>query len=606
MRRSSDVVSREDRQDRVAFLASAPDPLTGYGMKRWLGTFALGAVLAGCGGGTPAFDTSGSETNRVQVAPPGPAGPGGTPVATPPATPTGLGLAAGTRQFQFTWNPVADATEYRIFEDLDGAGPGAETELGSPAAAVTQVRAMPVLVSRTNAQYRVQACNAAGCGAKSAPAAAPALTPAIGYLKASNTAANHQFGTSMALSADGGTLVVGAPYEGGSGAAYVFVRADDGSWAQQALLKASNADAGDLFGRAVAVSADGGKVVVGAPEERSNASGIDGNLSDNSAPYSGAAYVFARGAGGTWTQQAYVKSAPSRSHAEFGYSLGLSGDGTVLAVGARDDSPVGFNVGAAFVFRLSAGVWTQEATIRPPLANEMRFGEGIALSSDGTTLLAGAPLEQGAGIGVDPDMNVLGLTRRGAVFVYAHAGGGTWTQQAYLKPTTPIAQFLGAEVALSADGHTVVAGARGVDAVHVFSRSGTTWSHQALLQGSNSENGDQFGRSMALSGDGNRMVVGADQERSNAPGFNGNQANNSLSAAGAAYLFVRTGTHWTQQAYLKPAAPRANARFGFATALSRDGSTLAVSARDESSAATGYGGNEADATATNAGAVYLY
>ncbi len=574
-------------------------------MTRWLWVIALGAVLGGCGGGGGSVPVDESRPNPVPVVVPGPDP--GPAVTMPPSMPTGLGLAAGTRQFQFTWNPVADATAYRIWEDLDGPGPGADVELGAPGATATQVRAMPVLVSRINAQYRVQACNAAGCSAKSPPAAAPALTPAIGYLKASNTAAGHQFGTSMALSADGGTLVVGAPSEGGSGAAYVFVRAGDGSWAQQALLKASNAGAGDLFGRAVAVSADGSKVAVGAPEERSNASGIDGNQADNSAAFSGAAYVFGRDAAGAWVQQAYVKSAPSRADAEFGYSLSLSGDGNVLAVGARDDSLVpGTIVGAAFVFRFAAGAWAQEAVIRPPIVDEMRFGEGLALSSDGTTLVAGAPLEEGDGTGVDPDVNTPSGTRRGAVFVYVHAGGGAWTQQAFLKAPTPASLFLGAEVAVSADGHTVVAGSRGVNAVHVYSRSGTTWSHQAGLQGSNTETTDQFGRSMALSGDGNRLVVGADLERSNAVGLNGNEANNSASEAGAAYLFVRSAGTWSQAGYLKPSLTRAGAHFGFAAALSRDGSTLAISARDEASSATGYGGNEADSTAPNSGAVYLY
>lgn len=153
----------------------------------------------------------------------------------------------------------------------------------------------------------MSACNSGGC-ADSTPITIASLLPAIGYVKASNTEANDQFGFAVALSADGNTLAVGAILEdsnatgidGGSqgdnsapesGAIYVFTRSG-GTWSQQAYVKASNTGASDFFGRTLALSADGNTLAVGAILEASNAGGINGNQGDNFAPGSGAVYLY--------------------------------------------------------------------------------------------------------------------------------------------------------------------------------------------------------------------------------------------------------------------------------------------------------------------------
>ena len=167
------------------------------------------------------------------------------------------------------------------------------------------------------------------------------------YLKASNTGANDQFGNAVALSADGNTLAVSAVFEDSSatgingnqadnsvdesGAVYVFARTGN-VWAQQAYIKASNTgerDDGDTFGYTIALSDDGATLAVGAPSEDSAATGINGNQGDNSAVGAGAVYVFTR-AGGTWSQQAYVKSSTTRPNALFGYSVALNSNGNTL------------------------------------------------------------------------------------------------------------------------------------------------------------------------------------------------------------------------------------------------------------------------------------
>jgi len=125
-----------------------------------------------------------------------------------------------------------------------------------------------------------------------------------------------------------------------AGAVYVF-RFDGTIWSQQTYIKASNTEAGhtfgDYFGENIALSDDGATLAVGAHGEDSNATGIDGDQSDNSAGWSGAAYVF-RFDGEDWSQQAYVKASNGGGH--FGGSMALSDDGATLAVGAVLESSI--------------------------------------------------------------------------------------------------------------------------------------------------------------------------------------------------------------------------------------------------------------------------
>ncbi|MEM8767873.1 MAG: cadherin-like beta sandwich domain-containing protein, partial [Pseudomonadota bacterium] len=181
------------------------------------------------------------------------------------------------------------------------------------------------------------------------------------YLKASNTGQDHNFGAAIALDED--TLVVGAPGENtgqqNSGAVYVFVRDDLGTWSQQALLKANVVGLGDLFGISVALVGD--MLAVGAIGERSDATGINGNDNNQSAVSSGAAYLFERDATGTWSQIAFLKASNTDPNDLFGFAVALDGD--TLAVGASNEqsSATGLNgnqfsnanneAGAAYLFQ---------------------------------------------------------------------------------------------------------------------------------------------------------------------------------------------------------------------------------------------------------------
>ncbi|WP_437508065.1 cadherin-like beta sandwich domain-containing protein [Sorangium sp. So ce1099] len=245
-----------------------------------------------------------------------------------------------------------------------------------------------------------------------------------------------------------------------------------------------------------------------------------------------------------------------------------------------------------------------------------QFGYAVAL--DGDTLAVSALGEDSAATGVNGDQSD-NSKPSGAVYVFAREGGA-WAQQAYLKPSTsdPNDDF-GYSLALSGDTLAVSArgedsGATGVNgnqasntapnsgAVYVFVRSGATWSQQAYLKASNTEAQDLFGHAVGLDGD--TLVVGAPMEDSATTTVNGTQTNNGASLAGAAYVFVRTGATWAQQAYLKPSNTGASDLFGSSVAVS--GNTVAVGATGESSSATGVNGAQADNSAAGSGAVYVF
>jgi hypothetical protein len=147
-----------------------------------------------------------------------------------------------------------------------------------------------------------------------------------------------------------------------------------------------------------------------------------------------------------------------------------------------------------------------------------------------------------------------------------------------------------------ADNSAVQAGA-----AYVFARNGTTWSQQAYLKASNTDAHDAFGIQVAVAGD--TVVVGAPSESSSATGVDGDQEDNSAGAAGAAYVFVRNGTTWSQQAYLK--ASNTNASDGFG-GVAVSGDTVVVGAIGESSNATGVNGDQTDNSAMFAGAAYVF
>jgi hypothetical protein len=221
--------------------------------------------------------------------------------------------------------------------------------------------------------------------------------------------------------------------------------------------------------------------------------------------------------------------------------------------------------------------------------------------------------------GVNGDEDDHSAFGAGAAYVFVR-NGTTWTQQAYLKASnTDVFDSFGSSVTVSGDTAVVGAlveasNATGVNgdqsdnsairagAAYVFGRNGTIWSQQAYLKASNTDAGDQFGVSVAVSGE--TVVVGASAEASKATGVNGDQTDDSAILAGAAYFFVRNGTTWSQEAYLKASNTDASDSFGFSVAASGD--TAVVGAIGESSKAAGINGDQSDNSAFGAGAAYVF
>jgi hypothetical protein len=142
--------------------------------------------------------------------------------------------------------------------------------------------------------------------------------------------------------------------------------------------------------------------------------------------------------------------------------------------------------------------------------------------------------------------------------------------------------------------------------VYVFRRTSGSWAQEAYVKASNTGMRDLFGGDVAISGDGATLAVGADQEDASATGIDGDSASDAATDAGAVYVFRRSAGAWSQLAYVKASNTGNTDRFGGAVSLSGDGSTLAVGARQEDSAATGIGGSQTNNAAGDAGAVYVF
>ena len=156
------------------------------------------------------------------------------------------------------------------------------------------------------------------------------------------------------------------------------------------------------------------------------------------------------------------------------------------------------------------------------------------------------------------------------------------------------------------DTFPVQLGGGSAGAVYVWVRNGNNWTEQSFIKSSNPDIEDVFGYRLALSSDGSTLLVGAPNEDSNAQGINGNQMDNSALEAGAAYLFTRTGTAWTQRSYIKGTNTRAFDLFASSVAISADGKLMVAGAPIESSGAKGVNANQKDTSAQGAGAGYVF
>ncbi len=527
------------------------------------------------------------------------------------------------KQLQFSWPSVPDAETYRILENPDGVSGYTPITGNLPATTFSFNRDIAVhLQDWNNVSYILQSCIGTDCASSTARFATDSVA-AIGYLKASNTGREDNFGQAVAVSGDGNTVAVGAPAEDSepalgasndnfpdSGAVYLFTRVGD-VWEGPVMLKASNAGSNDQFGYAVALSSNGDRLAVGA---RNEASAVAAEPANNFAAGAGAVYIFVRDSNGDWSEETYIKASNVESGDNFGWAVRLSNDGNILAVGAPgEDGETGLlsNSGAVYTFVRNGTSWPQQDYVKASdAASEDRFGSALSLNAGGTLLAVGAPQE-------DSGTN----TNNGAVYVFSF-GGLTWSQTTIQHASNSGSNDnFGTSVALSSSGTSLVVGAPFEDsdglgdndnelnsgAAYIFINNGG-WLEQAMIKAGVVDAGDQFGVSVAFGTfSGDIAVIGADQEDGAAAGVGGDPQLNTANDAGAAYVFTREAGIWTPHAYLKSSNTGSADRFGTAMAISVDGQTLAIGAMGEDSAAIGIGGEQGDGVNSgNSGAVYLY
>lgn len=557
---------------------------------------------------------------------------------------------SGIKQLKFQWKAAGDINSLALFENIDGVSgfsaiDGADNLVGT---AREYTLTLPThLIDWTSARYWLEAKDEQGNRAASAELALDkALAPsAIGYFKASNSGKGDLFGSSIAVSGNGNTLAISAPFEDSnatgvnsgidnkaakdSGAVYIFTN-KNGSWQQEAFIKASHTGSKDFFGRSLSLSEDGKTLAIGADGEDSNAQTIDGDQTNNAAPNSGAVYIFTSTESG-WSQEAYIKASNAVTGDLFGHSVSLSASGNLLAIGAPGVIPKPLepsqHTGATFIFARKNNLgWTEQARVTASNAdNGDRFGVSVSLAGDGKTLAIGADNEACcifSATVIDPTNN--GGWRAGAAYVFTN-DNSTWSEQAYIKASNyEGTDFFGSSVSLSADGNTLAVGAPAEDsdinsngdpeykavidsgAAYIFTRQNRDWSEQAYIKASNHGFTDRFGEQVALSADGKTLAIGAPNEDSNGKAFSGNPNDNSAANSGAVYILRNTEAGW-QETYVKAIGGARGDAFGKSVALSYDGETLAVGAIAESSKSTGVStNNQASTGAASAGAVYLY
>jgi hypothetical protein len=245
-------------------------------------------------------------------------------------------------------------------------------------------------------------------------------------------------------------------------------------------------------------------VAIGALQESSCATGVNGDAGNNGCPAAGAVYLFRRASEG-WVSDAYLKASNTESLDGFGSTLAMSGDTLAVSAAGEDSCTTGINgdqtnnacefpsTGAVYVFTRATSGWTQQAYVKPSNTDPGdRFGAGLALLGD--MLAVGAPAEASCATGVDGDQS---------------------NNDCGNAPLT---------------GSDTAAGA-----VYFFTRSAGVWAQQSYVKASNTGPQDRFGISVTL---GERtLAVGADVEASCARGVNGNQQDNSCLGAGAVYVY---------------------------------------------------------------------
>jgi uncharacterized delta-60 repeat protein len=294
-------------------------------------------------------------------------------------------------------------------------------------------------------------------------------------------------------------------------------------------------------------------------------------------------------------------------------SISISAD--TIAVG---DTSGNAGKGRVSIYVRSSNSWSLQQLINAPAAADSDDGFGMSVALDGDRLIVGAPAEDSSATGINGDQSDNSSINSGAAYIYQRTGTA-WTLDAYLKSAVNGKDAFGVSVAISGD--TVVVGAStesssartvngdqddnsmsAAGAAYVFTVNEGTWSQQAYLKATNTDRLDNFGESVGISG--NTIVVGSPRDSSGSGGVNGNPFDNNLANSGAAHVFVRSGSDWSHQAYLKASNPDSFDNLG--SRVSIFGDAIVVGVPLEDSSASGVNGLQFSNTSTSAGAAYVF
>ena len=501
------------------------------------------------------------------------------PASLPPSPPASPSVGYAPKAFVFNWAAEARATYYRLGEDPANSGTFsvlADNLTGTTYALQNLVLTAPPAAYR----YALQACNASGCSAWSAPVL-PDAVRAIGYFKRpADLVGSSSLGrdrNAVAFTPDGLVMAIADPR---ANAVHLYSN-DAGNWRWVQTLVWPDSAPGS-----VSLSGEG-TLLAG----RYQSGTIQG----------GQVEVYVRGPQG-WAHSETWASPVPRNIGDFGASVSVSRDGTVAAV-----SEYGLTgPGNFYVYRKTLGQWALEQRIDAPTGEGgSLFGAFAAISQDGNTIAVGAQYE-----------NVGGLNNAGGAYVYTKAAGpGTWTLNTRLAPPTPaINAWFGGSVAMSGNGEVVIVGASRDDdagytvagALYVYRRIGAGYQLEQRISAPFPQQEGRFGGyGTSVSDDGSLIAVASIRDGAAAAGVNGDMTP-AGSNSGAVMLYEKRASTWTLKTFVKASNPGNNDAFGYGVTLSADGKTLAVGAFGEASNATGIGGDQADNSAASAGAVYLY
>lgn len=369
----------------------------------------------------------------------------------------------------------------------------------------------------------------------------------VAKILASDGAAGDEFGHSCGISGD--LVIVGSRADtagaANSGSAYIFKRDSGGTWTQEQKLVAGSPGSAYYFGHSVDISGD--YAIVGSPDD------------DDVAAAAGSVYIFKRDSGGTWTQQQKLVPSDHAGGDFFGWSVAIDGTRAVIGSAYKASS-----TGAAYVFDLSGGTWSQTIKLT---ASDAATGDffGGAVSISGDRIVVGAKDNDDSG------------TSSGAAYVF-DLSGGTWSQTTKLTASDAASNDKFG-VSVSVSGNIVFVGANNEGtggAAYVFELDGT-WSQVEKLTDPSPTSSDQFGVSVSVSG--GYAVVGAWQSTATGDGFMS--------------VFSRAGDgSWSQSIKLTASDAADGDKFGFWVAM--DGTWAVASAPGE------------DANGSNAGAAYIF